>query len=203
MHFGLDSEEKWELTSLTQHPSGCWAGHRLWGGQGLKHNSAAHSLPPPGRTQAAGPPRPWSSFPGPCHREAPQIPCCPTPCLPTGLGFPLSAVPTRAWESQLSRKISSFSIRKSLPLPPLPPLFLGLSTRAETLRSSERAMIEGRQAFQPAPWPPGTRLPHLPAGAASTWGILPPVPPDSASHSSPALAPPQPAKLGGTGQRHG
>lgn len=132
-----------------------------------------------------------------------RSPAARPPACPQGSGFPLSAIPTRAWESRLSRKISSFSIRKSLPLPPLPPLFLGLSTRAETLRSSEGAMIEGRQAFQPAPRPPGTRLSHLPAGAASTWGILPPVPPDSASHSSPALAPPQPAKLGGTGQRQG
>lgn len=110
----------------------------------------------------------------------------------------MSAVPTRAWESQLSRKISSFSIRKSLLLPLIPPLFLGLSTRAETLRSSEGA-------FQPAPRPPGTRLPHLPAGRASIWGILPPV-----SHwTLPVIAllpwhlPSLLSGGGGTGQRYG
>lgn len=117
------------------------------------------------------------------------------PACPQGSGFPLSAVPTRAWESHLSRKISSFSIWKSFLLPPLPPPLPRLSVKgwgsaglwagAHCASSPPRGCLTTRSSS----WP-GLLLgdPHSSTPAPLLFST------DSPSCSPPALAPPQPAK---------
>lgn len=130
--FGHDSEERRELTLFSQHPSGCQAGHKQ---EQAKNRSITQPPAPPAPTGvawAAGPPA-LSAFPGLCHREAPQIPCCWTPCLPTGLGFPLvSCTHQSLGKSAFQKDFIIFHLEKfAAPATPCP------APKAETLRSSE------------------------------------------------------------------
>lgn len=94
----------------------------------------------------------------------------------------MSAIPTKAWESQLSRTISSFSIWKSLLLPPLPFLLPRLRVTVDILKlRGTCAGVARLLTYIMAPWDqncPIRQLGRLPHEGASP----PPMPASPTPH---------------------